>query len=80
MRPKHYVTVYLPPELAAAAGREASRRGIPVARLLRLALEAELARTAAQAVQVRSGSLDQVRPGPQDQSDDPLAGLAVVAE
>ena len=80
MRPKHYVTVYLPPELAAAAGREASRRGIPVGRLLRLALEAELARMAAQAVQVAREDPDPVRPGPQDQSDDPLAGLAVVAE
>ena len=44
MRPKHYVTVYLPAGLAGAALREAARRGIPLSRLLREALEAELAR------------------------------------
>ena len=74
MKAKHYVSVYLPPGLAAAAAQEAARRGIPVARLLRLALEAELDRAQ------RRPDPGTVQAAMGDLVPDPITDLAVVAE
>ena len=76
MATRSYVTVYVTHDLLCRLEAEARRRGVSVSRLCRGFLEAGLAGPAHQ----QPDQPERRGPARAEGDDDPLAGLAVVAE